>query len=186
MENKLTENIIDQMKEAQIKLGYVKETVRLYYPVESLNALAGTAAQNADELLELLEGNPVFTDTVLGRLRFAVHEGRIEVSVPPEGTVYVHNEIPAPAFLTDIIELFGSHHCCTLQDIRAVFERYSKDYLCEKMPEEMDFDYVFHFKEDGIDPYYYCIKEEMGHTIYHRFTKEDYAALTASSPEADR
>ena len=26
----------DQVKEAQLKLGYAKETVRLYYPVDSL------------------------------------------------------------------------------------------------------------------------------------------------------
>lgn len=177
MNQKLIQNIIDQIKEAQLKLGYAKETVRLYYPVESCNVLAGTDAKDAGELAALLEGNPDFANTVLGRLRFAVHEGRIEVSIPPEGTEYVHDEIPAPAFLADIIELFGSHHCCTISDVKAVFERYSRNYLCEKMPEGMDFDYALHFEEQQIDPYYYCIKEEMGHTIYHRFTKEDYEAL---------
>ena len=35
---KLIKNIMDQIKEAQIKLGFAKETTRLYYPVESLNA----------------------------------------------------------------------------------------------------------------------------------------------------
>ena len=33
---KLRNNMIDQIKEAQMKLGYVKETVRLYYPLSSL------------------------------------------------------------------------------------------------------------------------------------------------------
>ena len=31
----------DQVKEAQLKLGYAKETVRLYYPVDSLNTILG-------------------------------------------------------------------------------------------------------------------------------------------------
>jgi hypothetical protein len=42
------------------------------------------------------------------------------------------------------------------------------------MEDGADFDYVMYFNQPAIDPYYYCIKEEMGHTIYHRFTKEDY------------
>lgn len=29
---KLLKNMTDQVKEAQLKLGYAKETVRLYYP----------------------------------------------------------------------------------------------------------------------------------------------------------
>ena len=33
---KLLKNMTDQVKEAQLKLGYAKETVRLYYPVDSL------------------------------------------------------------------------------------------------------------------------------------------------------
>ena len=41
----------------------------------------------------------------------------------------------------------------------------------------MGFDYVLYFKDKTVDAYYYCIKEEMGHTIYHRFTKEDYQLL---------
>lgn len=42
---KLIKNIIDQIKEAQIKLGFAKETTRLYYPVESLNAMLGIHAK---------------------------------------------------------------------------------------------------------------------------------------------
>ena len=40
-----------------------------------------------------------------------------------------------------------------------------------------DFDYVLYFQDEEIDPYYYCIKMEMGHTVYHRFIKEDYEKL---------
>ena len=34
---RLEQNLIDQMKEAQLKLGFEEETMRLYYPVASLN-----------------------------------------------------------------------------------------------------------------------------------------------------
>ena len=40
-----------------------------------------------------------------------------------------------------------------------------------------DFDYAVYFDDETYDAYYYCIKMEMGHTIYHRFTKEDYQKL---------
>ena len=40
-----------------------------------------------------------------------------------------------------------------------------------------DFDYAVYFDDAEYDAYYYCVKMEMGHTIYHRFTKEDYQML---------
>lgn len=178
-QDKLLENIIDQIKEAQLKLGYARETVRLYYPAASLNAMLGTEAEDAEELLRLLKEGDVFSDTALGTLQFAEHKGRIEVCIPPEGAEYVYREVPEPEFLKEIIELFGAHHHCSLEDVRAVFEKFDTHYVCEKMPEGMDFDYVLYFPDGTIDAYYYCIKEEMEHTIYHRFTKEDYRELLA-------
>lgn len=182
--NKLTENIIDQIKEAQIKLGYVKETVRLYYPVASLNALLGTSAETADEFLWLMKRDAgsskpsaCLDDPVLGSLEFSEHGGRIEVKIPPEGAEYVHREVEEPQFLKAVIELFGTYHHCNLADVRAVFERFDRNYVCEKIPEEMGFDYVLYFPDGKTDAYYYCVKEEMDHTIYHRFTKEDFKAL---------
>lgn len=176
-QEKLIKNIIDQIKEAQIKLGYVKETVRLYYPVVSFMKLLDVKANNKKELLIILQEKFEGRNTTLGQLYFAVHGGRVGVSIPLEGVEYVHKSVKSPAFLSDMITLFSSHHHCTLEEIGAVFQKYSNEYICEKMPEDMDFDYVFYFKNEDIDPYYYCVKEEMGHTIYHRFTKEDYEVL---------
>lgn len=173
---KLIKNIVDQIKEAQIKLGFARETVRLYYPVGTLNAMLGTAASDTGEMLEILKSN-VFQETPLGNLGFSSHKHRIEVSVPPEGVEYVHMNIPKPAFLVDMIELFRSHHHCRMEDVASLFASYSRDYVRERMPEGSDFDEVFHFRDENIDAYYYCVKEEMGHTIYHRFTEEDMAEL---------
>lgn len=176
-QNQLIENMIDQIKEAQIKLGYARESVRLYYPVESLNRLMGTTARDGEEMKTFLESDPAFWDTVLGKLHLSVHEGRIEIRIPPSGAEYVHKEIPDPKFLMEIVELFGTHHHLTIEEICGVFARFSESYVCEKMPEGADFDYVLYFPDGRVDGYYYCIKEEMDHTIYHRFTEADFKAL---------
>ena len=172
-QEKLIQNIIGQIKESQIKLGYVRETVRLYYPVSSLNALMGGRAKDPEEMMKELGEDSSLEKSGLGKLHFDIHKGRIEISVPPEGVEYVHREIEDPAFLVDMIQLFRQHHHCSLSDICHIFETYSSDYVCEKMPEGTDFDYVLYFKDLSIDEYCYCIKEEMDHMIYHRFTKED-------------
>lgn len=173
---KLIKNIMDQIKEAQMKLGFAKETTRLYYPVESLNAMLGSDAKDDQEMLEIL-ASPDFQNTRLGQLHFSAHKGRIEISVPPEGAEYVHEHVEEPAFLKAMIELFRQNHHCSVADIRGLFESFSKDYVCEKMPEGSDFDEVLYFKDTSVDSYYYRVKEEMGHTIYHRFTKEDMENL---------
>ena len=183
----------DQIKEAQIKLGYAKETIRLYYPLRSLMAIleinntcdkdlkspseATTEEITIEEMQHILQENNELQSTKLGKLIFNVHGERLEISIPPEGVEYVHNEVEKPEFLTDIIEFFGTHHHCSIEDVKKIFESYSREYVCEKTKEDMDFDYVLYFKDSSIDSYYYCIKEEMGHTIYHRFSKEDYLAL---------
>ncbi|MDO4298157.1 MAG: DUF3877 family protein [Lachnospiraceae bacterium] len=177
---RLIKNIVDQMKEAQIKLGYVRETVRLYYTLPSLNGILGTEAADQQEMTGLLEESRVPLEEKLGYPKFGIHKGRIEISIPPEGAEYVYREVKASPFLADMIHLFQNHHCCSMEEIRNVFETYSRDYVCEKMPEGMDFDYVLYFLDELIDPYYYCVKAEMGHTIYHRFTKEDYQMLLNS------
>lgn len=173
---RLITNIIDQIKEAQIKLGYVKETVRLYYPTASLNAILGIEAKDEYEMAEKLRQLFSYTDPELGKIGVAVSGGRIEISIPPEGAEYVHKKVDSPAFLTDLIMLFQTHHCCTIEDIRGIFNAHGR-YRCEKMAEGTDFDYVMYFEDPSVDEYYYCVKAEMGHTIYHRFTREDYEQL---------
>lgn len=174
---KLMKNIIDQVKEGQLKLGYVRETVRLYYPLESMNDILATDFMSARDLVKNL--NPVLLreSGLPGGVWLGFQGERIDVSVSPKAVEYIYNTIPASGFLVDIIQLFRVNPHCSLKEICEVFERYSNEYVCEKMPEDTDFDYVLHFADDPIDEYYYCIKMEMGHTIYHRFTRGDYEAL---------
>ena len=86
---KLLKNMTDQVKEAQLKLGYAKETVRLYYPVDSLNTILGSNAKDDQEMLTLLR--KAFEEkSSLGELHFHSHAGRVEISIPPEGSQWVH------------------------------------------------------------------------------------------------
>lgn len=176
-EDRLVKNICDQIKEAQIKLGYAKETVRLYYPLDSLNALLKLNITDINEMQEVLKEHFSVAHDKLGEVKVSEHGGRIEIMISPKASEYVHENVKEPEFLKDIIELFGHNHHCSIDDIKAVFEKYSKDYVVDKMPEGSDFDYEMHFNNESIDEYYYCIKMEMGHTIYHRFMKEDYLKL---------
>lgn len=176
--DRFVENIIEQIKEVQLKLGYVKEVIRLYYPVESLNSLLQTDYKSGRELIAGLECNPAFTRTVLGNLEVSLCKGeRIAVSVPPEGTEYVEKHVPNPEFLAAIIELFQKKHDLTIEEICHCFESFNPHYVCEKMKPENDFDYVLYFSDKKPDSWYYCVRMEMGHTIYHRFTEEDYRLL---------
>ena len=175
----LIQNLKDQIKEAQLKQGYVKETIHFYYPPKTLDALIEEPALEEEELVKKLQEHA--NGSELGHLQFALRkeegQGRIEVNVPPEGAEYVNRAVKTNPFLADMIALFGNNHACSLEQIRSVFEQYSTEYVCQKMPESADFDYVLYFEDPQIDAYYYCVKKEMEHTIYHRFTQKDYEAL---------
>lgn len=176
---RLIENITEQIKEAQLKLGYTKESIRLYFPDQSLCELLRMDCVSGSGLAYLLERE--FQDTILGKLTFAPCKGdRIEVCISAEGAAHVHEQVADPPFLAGIIELFRENHCLTIGEISAFFAKFSEHYVCEKMDPGMDFDYVLYFSDGHPDSWYYCVKIEMGHTIYHRFTEADYRSLTAN------
>jgi|GEM_PF-38940 len=177
----LTQNLIDQIKEAQLKLGYAKETTRFYYTLSSLNALLNTDYADVKTIAEALCNEAYFADTVLGPVTFSTHEDRIEARISPVGAEYVHEKVRTPAFLKDLIDLFTVNHHRGIAEIEAVFAKYSDNYHLEKVNPELGFDYVLYFDDSRIDPYYYCVKMEMGHTIYHRFAKADNMALLNSA-----
>lgn len=174
--DRFIDNITEQIKEAQLKLGYIKETIRLYFPVRSLCELVQTEPMDGEDLVCLMEKE--FQDTVLGTLTFILcKDDRIEVRIPDKGAAYVHEQVADPPFLVGIIDLFRENHCLSIEDIAGFFARFSRNYVCKKMEPESDFDYVLYFSDKKPDAWYYCVKIEMGHTIYHRFTKEDYRLL---------
>lgn len=164
--DRLYKNIVDQVKEVQQKLGYVKETVRLYYQLSTVNALLGTSFVTFKDVDEAIDIDGITTK---------VYDNRLLVCVSPDLCEKIHREDNNP-FLMDIIELFQTKHNCTIEEICSVFAKYSESYICDKI-DNGEFDYAVHFVDETIDEYYYCIKFEGHHSIYHRFMKEDYLEI---------
>lgn len=169
----LQQNIIDQIKEAQMKLGFAKETIRLYYPYEELAFLLDTTVSQ-DALIDDLNQN--FCSLVkdsFGNIQIVEQKKRLVISIPPEGVTYIHEHYEDSQFLKEWIAFFSANHHATVQELCKVFARFSEDYICKQMDDE-DFDYVLYFKDTSVDAYCYLIKMEMGHTIYHRFSRHAY------------
>lgn len=166
---KLISNINDQILEAQIKLGFAKETVRLYYPLTSLTALVEREDIKEDNVVRRLQEE-------LPSFSFSQKGDKVEISIPSDYVVYVHERVKASPFLVAFIGLFQEHTHLSIQQIKETFSQYGK-YVCLAMPADAEFDYVIYFEDSMIDEYYYCIKFEMNHVTYHRFTKKDYESL---------
>ncbi len=167
----LEHNIIEVIKEEQIKLGYASETIRLYYPLESICNLLG-ADGTIKEMCNTLNQFCEFVKSRLGEMEFFHTGTRFCFIIPPEGMDYVHESIEENYFLRDFIEKISSHKC-TFDELLNVFNKYSNDVICEEM-NNGEFDYLIYFKDQIPDAYKYCIKFENCHAIYHRFTRADY------------
>jgi hypothetical protein len=167
----LENNIIDVIKEEQIKLGYRKETIRLYYPAESISNLLGLEL-SIKKLPETLSEFCLYVKEHLGNVIFSCKDKRFCIVIPEEGVTYVHEKVEDRFFLRDFIKKISEHNC-SIEDILKVFYEYSDNVKYEKMTNG-DFDYLIYFKDQKPDSYRYCIKFEDCHTIYHRFTIADY------------
>lgn len=174
---RLEKSLTDVIQEAQVKLGYDRHPITLYYPTESVARLLGTPEDDADNTERLLEAFSAHTADTLGAVEITRDEKRFCFRISPEGVQYVHEKLPDPAFLRAFVQVMRGLEV-SLDDILAVFHRFSDHVICEKIPDNEEFDYLIYF-EDGIpDSYRYCIKlEEDGDAVYHRFTPEDYAAF---------
>lgn len=172
--NRLINNILDVIKEQQIKLGYRKESIRLYYPLASLNRLLGTNYDSA-EMQAYMEKYFADYETNLGKVEVSNSNGRFCINLPEKTSEYVHENTPDSGFLYDFIDLFRQHGV-VVEEVRELFCKYSDD-VCFECLENSEFDYVLYFKNGEPDSYVYCITEEGAHISYHRFTPEDYKDL---------
>lgn len=172
---KLENYMIDFIEEEQIKLGYQKEKIRLYYPLQSLNRILETELSQ-NEMLARMQEFAKQCEPRLGKMQISCKSERFCFSLPEEATEYVHFHISANGFLQDLIALVRKHGT-TLEQVESLFEKYcapsNKSYIKEKSSTE-DFDYVFYFEDEKIDSYRYCFKKEGSHITYHRFSREDY------------
>lgn len=213
---KLAENIVEQVLEMQLKLGFADESVSLYFPYASVGSLLKEKTENLtqnkeDKASALEQGekipqkeasaqgeasiqiNSLDKNAITERLKRALAEpellklgkitatplkDRVVLVLSAETVKYIHDNFQPSEFLKSLVELFSARHGITMENVLELFNRFSSDYVCEKMPEGSDFDFAIHFSDTDIDGFYYCIKDEFGHMTYHRFTESDYLALT--------
>ena len=168
---KLEKNLIDLIKEEQSKLGYRKEEVRLYYPLQSLQHFYD-CADSADEMQMRLSDLPATVAATLGSVGISHKGDRFCFVIPETGTEYVHTHMKENEFIRQLVELVGSHGT-TMEQIKELFESQEAPCVITDMDSD-EFDVMIRFTE-GDDPYYYCFKDEGCHIIYHRFLPEDYA-----------
>lgn len=172
--SRLEKNIIDVIKEEQIKLGYSRETIRLYYPLESLNLLLKTETDSAGMLALLAEFSYIMTER-WGETEVSCRGERFCLCFDPQASEYINDNTPHEGFMYDLVEA-ARRHTSTAEDLIAVFRKYSDRVHVEKMKDE-DFDVLVYFEDGDIDDNLYCLHSEMGHTIYHRYTREDSESL---------
>lgn len=167
----LEKNMIDVIVEEQIKLGYRKEVIHLYYPLQSLNQIAkvNLSERSMQEELEVYFDKK---ESVLGRIDISHRGERFSIKIPESGVAYVHEHMDGHEFIQDFIRTIEKHGT-TIQELLSVCRKYSDNVHFEKKSNG-EFDYLIYFTDGNPDNYCYCITDEGRHLIYHRFSREDY------------
>ena len=143
----LEKNIIDVLEEEQIKLGYIDETVRLYYPLQSLNLFLGTEC-TSEEMTSLLEEFISEKKEQFGEIQISEKKDRFCFLIPPEGAAYIHEHMSRNPFLHALVDAI-SVHGISFEDVFEVFRRFSYHVCIEKMDDE-DYDYLVYFEDAAI------------------------------------
>ena len=169
--SKLEKNIIDVIKEEQVKLGYRSETIRLYYPIFSLNRLLDTDYE-VKQMTNILNSFCDHVEAKLGKIEVSNQKERFCFTIPSQGVEYVHRHMGDKEFIIDFINTI-SKHSATIDEVLQQFYKYSDKVHVEKVSHG-EFDYLVYFENGKPDDFRYCITDEGCHIIYHRFTVDDY------------
>lgn len=170
--DRLKQNIIDVVKEEQLKLGYRPEKVRLYYPLSSLNHFFAREC-DAEQTLTLLKDFCAAVKEELGEIAVSSQSERFCFVIPEKGAEYVHEHTLENEFIKELIDAVRVHGC-GIAEVIAIFRAHSDRIHIEKL-NDGEFDWLIYF-EDGLpDSYFYCFTSDEFHTTYHRFLPEDYA-----------
>ncbi|MBR5231883.1 MAG: DUF3877 family protein [Clostridia bacterium] len=180
----LERNIIEVMEEQQAKLGFDGETVNLFYPVDSVAMMLGVDSRE-QTLTEALKGFCAYAEEKLGEISCAIYDGRVSFAIPAKGGQYVSSRLKENSFIVRLVRLVASHRA-SIKQIIDLFKEYSDKVCVRKMPAHEEFDYLVFFSDGTPDSFWYCLKEEMGHVTYHRFTKADFEAFGFEIAEANQ
>ena len=176
---RLEKNLIDNISEAHLKLGYDRRAISFNYMYTSLSHLLGceVSAENSPRITaELTEK----CASRLGELTFRNIQNGICITVPGSGSQYVHDNCPCSPFFAEFISLIGTHGS-SLDDVIGLFQKYSDCVHFEDKSSTGEFNMLIYFADGFPDDYRYCISAEddfgCSHLSYHRFIPEDYLDL---------
>jgi hypothetical protein len=168
---RLEQNICDVIKEEQIKLGYRKEVIRLYYPLLSLNRFLKTNL-DIEGMKKALNEFCSAAQHKLGKIEISHVGERFCFCLSPEISEYIHTHTEQSGFLYDFIATVSRHNV-SMEEVIRQFQKYSDCVHVEKV-EHGEFDYLVYFEDGKPDAFRYCLTDEGCHIIYHRFTIDDY------------
>lgn len=170
---KLEQNLIDNIHEAQLKIGYDARPVSFNYFSRSLCHMLGTDAVDENVLNQFAE----YAAPHLGDVTYRPVKNGWCLTVSAEGAAYVHSSPDSSGFLADLISTV-SRHGIAMEDVLDVFRRYSGNVTVREINND-EFDLLVYFTDGVPDDYRYCLAAEpcIGggcHVTYHRFIPEDY------------
>lgn len=175
---RLEKNISDNIYEAQLKLGYDNRPMSLNYTNATLCHLIGKD-YTTDEMAEILEKFAEEMTEKLGKIAFHSIKDGFCITIPAEGTAYVHTQSREHEFMAKLVETVRCH--ADTEKVLAVFKEASENTSITELNNE-EFRYLIYFPDKKPDEYYYCVSEEEEidgsiHASYHRFIREDYEEL---------
>lgn len=167
---RLRKNIIEVIKEAQLKMGYESHAISLNYPLSSLCHLTENSV-GTEEMKKLLADFFTSESEIFGITAVTEKEGIFTLTISSKGVDYVHDHTDSSEFIARLIEAVRSHS--SYEQVLEVFKSFSDDLHIEQMNND-EFDYLIYFENGSPDDFMYCITLDFDHVTYHRFTKEDY------------
>lgn len=179
--DRLEMDITENVREAQQKLGFEHRPLHLNYISTTLCHLIGCKL-SSEELAEALKEFSGFTAKRLGTITASPIRDGFCITIPSEGTEWVHNSTTGKEFVCTLVEAARQKH----EDIDSfleVFRRFSDtDNVAVLTPDTEEFEYLVYFKNGVPNDYRYCINLESFpdghcHITYHRFIPEDYEEM---------
>lgn len=169
----LEENIETTIYEGLLKLGFENDdSFSIYYDLDLLNHLLETSFTSNEECLLLLNDFIVFVFDRLKDIKIILERNRFKFTVFQNGIEYINQHNSSNMFLKDLIAKVKGH-VFTLDDILAIFRKYSNEFVCEEI-KNSEFQYVIYFKDNTVDKFKYCFTFDQMGGYYHRLLDFSY------------
>ena len=172
----LEKNLIDNILECEMKLGYANTPVSFYYPITSLMELLDCEESEIDSATLQFQESEL---TRLGKVIIkeqANEKGRYAVTIPVEGICWVREHFQSTDFMRLLISKINRPGN-TLEDIVKIFTHFSSEVDVKKVSDK---EWVIGFADESIDPYVYHVEQNEFGFEYHRFTREAYEKTMGS------